>query len=274
MAKVALALLTWNTRAVSLESHAALVEEAARLERRGEEPEIVVCDNGSTDGTPAALRAAEARLSLPHRFLLNSANQGSSRARNQILDAALAAEAEYLLFTDGDLEIVPGSVVAMLDHLRAAEPLVAAIGAHCHGQTPRRELATPEVEGLDPFPIADDRRGLWVAWTQYGLFRRQVFEAGVRFDESPPFDRPGWGCEDVDLAFQIHARGFYSQAFSGMTYLHRAVNSSIPLLRALGSDPRADYQRRRRYVIEKWQASGLGPETLDYLRSAEADPRF
>lgn len=78
----------------------------------------------------------------------------------------------------------------------------------------------------------------------------------MRFDESPPFDRPGWGCEDVDLAFQIHARGFYSQVFTGMTYLHRDVNSSIPRLRELGADPRADYDRRRRYVIEKWRAGG------------------
>jgi hypothetical protein len=72
----------------------------------------------------------------------------------------------------------------------------------------------------------------------------------------------------------MHGKGFYSQVLTGMTYLHRAVNSSIPLLRQLGLDPRADYERRRRYVIEKWQGSGLGGPTLAYLRSAAAEPRF
>jgi glycosyltransferase involved in cell wall biosynthesis len=272
--KIVLGLLTWNTRDVSRESLAALVGEAERLERAGAEPLIVVCDNGSTDGTREALRAAEERLTLPHRFLLNDHNQGSSRARNRILDVMLEAGAGSLLLMDGDIEIVPGSGVAMLRHLAASEPQVGCIGAHCHGQTRQREEATPFLESLAACRLSDDRDDLWVAWTQYGLFRREVFAAGVRFDESPPFDGPGWGCEDVDLAFQMHAHGFYNQVFSGMTYLHRNVNSSIPHLRDSGLDPAADYNRRRRYVIEKWQGKGLGALTLEYLRSAGADPSF
>jgi GT2 family glycosyltransferase len=275
--KIALGLLTWNTRDVSRESLAALVSEAERLERAGAEPWIVVCDNGSTDGTREALRAAAERLTFPHRFLLNDHNLGSSRARNQILDVLLETGAGFLLLMDGDIEIVPGSGVAMLRHLQASEPRVGCIGAHCHGQTREREVATPFLASLEEHSVSDDcdgRETLWVAWTQYGLFRREVFAAGVRFDESPPFDGPGWGCEDVDLAFQMHERGFYSQVFSGMTYLHRNVNSSIPHLRDLGLDPAADYDRRRRYVIEKWQGTSLGAATLEFLRGAGADPTF
>jgi GT2 family glycosyltransferase len=272
--KIVLGLLCWNTRDVSLESLAALAAEAERLREAGVESLLAVCDNGSTDGTREALSAAAAGLRLPSRLLLNDRNLGSSRARNQILDIFLETGADWLLLTDGDVEIVPGSVVAMLRHLQAAAPQVGCIGAHCHGQTNRRELATPYLESLDGCHVSDDRETLWVAWTQYGLFRRAVFAAGVRFDESPPFDRAGWGCEDVDLAFQMHAQGFYSQSFTGMTYLHRAVNSSIPHLRDLGLDPRADYDLRRRYVIEKWQGSGLGAMTLEFLRGAGAEPRF
>jgi glycosyltransferase involved in cell wall biosynthesis len=272
--KIVLGLLTWNTRDVSRESLAALVGEAERLERAGAEPLIVVCDNGSTDGTREALRAAQERLTLPHRFLLNDHNQGSSRARNRILDVTLEAGAGSLLLMDGDIEIVPGSGVAMLQHLAASEPRVGCIGAHCHGQTRQRERATPFLASLAECRVSDDRDALWVAWTQYGLFRREVFAAGVRFDESPPFDGPGWGCEDVDLAFQMHGHGFYNQVFSGMTYLHRNVNSSIPHLRDLGLDPAAEYNRRRRYVVEKWQGTSLGALTLEYLRSADADPSF
>lgn len=271
---VGLSLLSWNTRAATLEALAALAAEGERLARRGVVPFLVACDNGSSDGTGEALAEAVGRLAVRSHLLLNGENQGISRARNRVVEALLAAGADYLLLTDGDIEVVPGSVVTMLDHLRQCAPEVGAIGAHCHGQTRDRALATPYLPSLAACPLSDDRESLWVAWTQYGLFRRAVFAAGVRFDEGPPFDRAGWGCEDVDLAFQMHAAGFYSQVFTGMTYLHRNINSSIPHLRELGLDPRADYDRRRRYVIGKWQGSGLGSKTLDFLRGAEAEPRF
>lgn len=272
--KIVLSLLTWNLRDVSLESLAALAREGERLQRAGAEPQIVVCDNGSTDGTREALRAAAARLALPCRLLLNGENLGNSRARNQVLDVVLEAGADYLMFTDGDIEVVPGSVVAMLRHLERSAPEVGGIGAECFADTRHREQATPYVASLAEYRISDDRDELWAARTGYGLFRRAVFAAGVRFDESPPFDRPGWGCEDVDLAFQIHDQGFYLQTVSGMTFLHRGVNSSIPLLRELGADPRADYELRRRYVIEKWQDTGLGAKTVEYLRGTGAAPAF
>ncbi|MDQ3745600.1 MAG: class I SAM-dependent methyltransferase, partial [Acidobacteriota bacterium] len=54
--KVALSLLTWNMRRVSIESLAALTCEAAMLKRLGHEPFVIVCDNGSTDGLQDALR--------------------------------------------------------------------------------------------------------------------------------------------------------------------------------------------------------------------------
>ena len=73
-----------------------------------------------------------------------------------------------------------------------------------------------------------------VAWTQYGLFRRAIFDAGVRFDETTPFDGAGWGFEDNDLAFQMDLRGYVNQRFFGMTYLHRDVRSSIRIMRTPG----------------------------------------
>jgi hypothetical protein len=91
-----------------------------------------------------------------------------------------------------------------------------------------------------------------VAWTQYGLFRRAVFEDGVRFDDSAPFDRVGWGFEDNDLAFQMDLKGYLSQRFFGMVYLHRAARSSMRIMRDQGIDPVPLYARRKEYVIRKW----------------------
>src|SRR5262249_52929175 len=97
---VVLSLLTWNTRDVSLEALQACLQEAAMLQRLGQQPFIVVCDNGSTDGTQEALRALDEQIDIPHQFILNTHNWGSSIARNQIIDVLLAREAHYLLFID------------------------------------------------------------------------------------------------------------------------------------------------------------------------------
>ena len=86
------------------------------------------------------------------------------------------------------------------------------------------------------------------------MFRRAVFEDGVRFDENEPFDGVGWGFEDNDLAFQMEVKGYLNQRFFGMTYLHRAARSSIRIMRGLGIDARALYTRRQQYVISKWSS--------------------
>jgi GT2 family glycosyltransferase len=270
--KIVLSLLTWNTRDISMESLAALVRESEMLKRLGQDPFIVVCDNGSTDGTAEALRAEDEALNVPHRFLFNDRNCGSSLARNRILDVMRDTGGDFLLCMDGDIEIVPFSSFAMLRHLEDAHPQAGCVGAHCHSQTRERQEAAPYLFSVPAGSVADDRNGLWVAWTQYGLFRREVFDSGVRFDESGPFAHAGWGCEDVDLAFQMHNRGFYNQAFTGIVYLHRNLNSSIPLLRELGLDPRRDFHLRREYVIQKWQGALLGQATLDFLSCTQ--PQF
>ncbi|MET0625889.1 MAG: glycosyltransferase [Pyrinomonadaceae bacterium] len=266
--KVTLALLTWNTRDISLESLAAFAREAALLKRLGHEASIVVCDNGSTDGLPDALRAAGERLEVEHHFILNAENRGSSVARNQIIDHFLGSGGDYLFFMDGDIEVVPFSSFAMLRHMEDSGRLLGCLGAYMNGQSPHRARATPFLYSLAGLRLRDEEV---VAWTQYGLFRREVFEAGVRFDVAHPFDREGWGCEDNDLAFQMTVKGFRIQCFEGMTYLHRDMHSSMRILRALGVDPAANYETRKRYVIQKWAgtpAINAGP--LRHVRVARA----
>ena len=270
--KIVLSLLTWNTRDISMESVAALAQEAAWLQQQGCAAFLVVCDNGSTDGTADALRAADAALEIPHRFLWNESNRGISVAGNQMLDVFQQVEGDFLLMMDGDIEIVPYSSLAMMRHLETSDHQLGCLGAHMKYHTRLREETAVALHNVSDYPVTDDRQTLWVAWTQYGLFRREVFEAGVRFDESGPFAGPGWGCEDVDLAFQMHSRGFYLQSFAGMVYLHRNLNSSIPSLQQQGVDAHTMFRARRDYVIKKWEGRNLGQETLDFLRRSE--PQF
>ncbi len=262
--KVVLALLTWNTRDVSLDSVRAYLREAALLRRLGQSPVLCVCDNGSTDGTAEALRALEGAIDVPYRFLFNSRNLGNSVARNQIIDCALEAGADYLLFMDGDIEIVPFSGFAMLRHMENCGSRLGCIGADSGGQTPDRGRASPALYGLDG--ARADTTNV-VAWTQYGMFRRALFEEGVRFDESGPFNGAGWGFEDNDLAFQMETKGYLNQRFFGMTYLHRAMRSSVRIMREHNIDAQGLYVRRRQYLLDKWaRVPGINDGPLAVVR--------
>jgi glycosyltransferase involved in cell wall biosynthesis len=247
--RVLLALLTWNTCDVSLASLRAYLKEAQMLCRLGCEPCLCVCDNGSTDGTQAALQELDRQIEFPHKFILNRENRGNSVARNQIIEYMLECCADYVLFMDGDIEVVPFSSFAMLRYMENSGGQLGCIGADSWGQSPDPLRVSPCLYSLDGMRLEDLNL---VAWTQYGMFRRAVFERGIRFDERGPFEGPGWGFEDNDLAFQMDVEGFRNQRFFGMTYLHRAARSSVRIMRQIGLDPHAIFERRRQYVINKW----------------------
>jgi hypothetical protein len=247
--RVALALLTWNTREISLEALAALAREAATLERLGHDASIVVCDNGSTDGTQEALRAASAGLGVEHRLIFNRENRGISVARNQLIEHFMEAGGDYLLLSDGDVEVVPFSVFAMLRHMEDAGRVLGALGPYPHEHSRERAGATPHLFCVDESRV-EEMAGVVPTW--YGLFRREVFEAGVRFDAAGPLGRPGWGFEDNDFAFQVEVEGFAVRVFRGTRFLHRDVRSSIPLLSRDGHDPADAFLRRKQYVLDKW----------------------
>ena len=85
--------------------------------------EVIVVDNGSTDGTSAYLRERERSGEL--RAVLNSENLGFGRACNQGL---AAASGEYVVFLNNDTIALPG----WLERLVAAaegDPGVGAVGS-------------------------------------------------------------------------------------------------------------------------------------------------
>ena len=260
--RIVFSLVTWNTRDVSMESLSAYVREARMLYRLGHAASICICDNGSTDGTPEALRAFESEMDLPHRFIFNSRNLGSSTARNQVIDYVLECGADYVMLMDGDVEIVPFSSFAMLRYMENCGHWLGCVGADSSGHTQHRERTTPYLFSISGSML---KTCDYVAWTQYGMFRRAVFDEGIRFDTRGPFDQPGWGFEDNDLAFQMQAKGYLIQHFFGMTYLHRQLRSSLRILRESGFDPAKLYAQRKQYVIDKW-SSVLEDRRLAWLK--------
>jgi len=263
--KVVLALLSWNTKDITLEALDALVTEAKTLERLGHRAAVCIVDNGSTDGAAEALRKRNGKLGVEHRIIRNRSNVGNSKARNQMIDYALEAGADYLFFCDGDIEPVPFSTVMMLRYMEAAGARLGCFGAYSFQCTPDRQRTTPFQFSLAGCEI---RPSDVLAWTQYGMFRCQMFRDGARFEENGPFGEPGHGLEDVDFAFQITALGYENHYFSGMWYLHRNLSSSVGILREQGVNPTACYFARRDYMVKKWENNPVAAGALGWLRRA------
>jgi len=89
----------------------------------GDRYEIIVVDNGSTDGTAEYLRELENEGLV--RALIQEENLGFARACNR---GAASARGRYLLFLNNDTEVTDGwlsPLVQTLDH----DPYVGAVGS-------------------------------------------------------------------------------------------------------------------------------------------------
>jgi hypothetical protein len=171
--------------------------DAARLDRclqsiaandyPADRVQVIVADNGSTDGSAAVARTHGATvLSLPGIRL------GELRNR-----AAAAGSGEILAFVDADHEIVDDWIGSAVDSL--TDPAVAAAGAACIPPQPGTWVQRL-YDRLRRHPA--ERQA--VDWLGSGnmAVKRAAFDAAGGFDVSLET------CEDVDLCRKLRARGF------------------------------------------------------------------
>jgi N-acetylglucosaminyl-diphospho-decaprenol L-rhamnosyltransferase len=205
MATVDVVIVTFDTRAITLDCVERIGDPRAR---------VIVVDNGSTDGTEAALRERGVDVV---RF---DTGVGFAQACNA---GAAIGDSPLVLFLNSDVLARPGALDLLLAALAARPDAVAAGGrlvdpgtddtqpAYAPQRYPGLGTLVARVTGLevlggdtvDPALLAE--RGTIACDQPAGaciLVRRDVFAAIGGFDEHFWF----W-YEDVDLARRLQARG-------------------------------------------------------------------
>jgi len=198
--------------ALVLESIAAQAGVAGRFE-------VVVADDGSTDGTPDLVTAFAARVPFPVTFTTEP-HDGFRLARVRNRGAALARGAT-LLFLDGDSILPPDHVAAHLERRRRGWAQLGDVARL--PETACRDLLPETIAALDLDAAVPDgerrrlavryRRSLWYALVRHPSKPRlaggnfAVWRDDYRRVNGSDERFRGWGQEDDDLGLRLRAAG-------------------------------------------------------------------
>ncbi len=188
--------------------------ESIRAKTAGVTYEIIVVDNGSTDGSVDFLRQEEETGRL--KAIVNGENLGFARACNQ---GAREASGRTILFLNNDTQVESEWLPPLL-RILDGDPTVAAVGSKLlfpDGTLQHAGIAIIEDRKLpDPLvakllyhrqpsdlPEANLPRQYQALTAACLLIRKDAF------DEVKGFDEDYWnGYEDVDLCFKLRERGW------------------------------------------------------------------
>ncbi|MBI3782640.1 MAG: glycosyltransferase [Deltaproteobacteria bacterium] len=183
----------------------ALASVVAAVSEVSVATEIVVIDNGSSDGTAALLSEWVTRGS--NRVRLFIAEPGRSRALNRGLQVQ---RAPLVLFTDDDVDVGRGWVGAVLDFFDRHPDHAAAVGRVCpipadDSESNRALMA--RFPGLHPFYDAGEvERDVVEMYGCNMAVRRTVFDSLGGYDERLGVGASGL-CEDTDLSRRMRQAG-------------------------------------------------------------------
>lgn len=223
---------TFN-RAAVLRRTLMLYERQQAMDARFE---VLVVDDGSSDGTPALLDAMARELRYPLRWVSLPGNAGPSAARNRAIDEA---RGRLLLFTGDD--ILPDERL-LVEHLEWHDRRHPAshVGVLGRVQWAEELVPTPFMRWLESSGTQfgygrlahGDAVDYGFLYTSNVSIKRDFLVAtNERFDERLRF------CEDSEWGLRLVRKGFelrYNARALGAHLHQTTVDSSIQRMRLLG----------------------------------------
>jgi GT2 family glycosyltransferase len=197
--------------------------------------EVIVIDDGSSDGTAEAVRA----LSTPYALtLLQQSHRGPAAARNLGVDSA---RAPIILFLDDD--VVPGLTLVAMHAAAHAAPSTVVVGPMNPPVRPRAPWIRWEEEKLD-------RQYRAMLAGVYPCTPRQFFTGNASVERAAFLDAGGFDpgferAEDVELAYRLQRRGARFEFLPAAEVLHHAQRSLASWSRASYYYGRADVMMDR-----------------------------
>lgn len=173
------------------------------LTQTGVDVEVVVVNDGSTDGTAEVADGIAARFDAVG--VVHQANAGPSAARNT---GVAMTTGRWLTFVDSDDLMMPGRLAAQVGELQRLGPHSVVMGEE-HIEIADRVVAPPSISAQLSQP-----RPRWYTMTM--MTTRSVFDGVGGFDESL---RIG---EDTELLFRMHRHGVVIARFEQI-WTHRRI---------------------------------------------------
>ncbi len=199
---------TFNNREILQKTLLTLFEQTLPAQRY----EIVVLDDGSTDGTAEMVKALASPVPLTYRW---RENRGRAAARNA---GSRLASGRILLYLDSD--ILAGSDL-LERHYRFYAAHHGPIGVQGRTVVHPASKVTPFMKTKELFPDLTRRNRTNLSpyhfITRNVSIRAEDLWAVGGFDES----FPGYGWEDIDLGLRLHTHGvrlFYDPHAIGYHY--------------------------------------------------------
>lgn len=175
--------------------------------------ELIIVDNGSSDGSREIAERFSERLNL--RLIVASARQGPSYARNV---GARWASADKLLFVDADDEVLPRYVAAMSASLDSHDFVTSRVDC--------RTLNRGWVGGAHGEPWQEETVGDFFGFLpaaapcNFGISRRA-------FDAVGGFPEEYQAAEDIAFSWRVQLAGFRLAFVSGAELRYR-YRDSLP----------------------------------------------
>ncbi len=219
--------------------------------------EILIVDNGSTDGSAEWL---EAQPDI--KLVRNPYNFGAPRARNQ---AIRHAQGDWVAFLDNDVFVPEGWLDRALYH-GAVDPAVGSIPL-CANRASKHQVieyhGSDDGEELQRFADAHfesaPRRGMDATlFTSLGvLVRAEALDRIGGFDEafSP------WGFEDDDIALRVRLSGWRNRVARDTFVYHAFYDGPAKVERHNGW-----MEQNWRAFLTKWSPAAAGSPLFDYSR--------